>query len=197
MNQKMKEQDNLNTKVDSKSKDKDLEQSINLFEEDKDLESLEKDITYAIKIPKDATNNILKISRMIKIAVLTLSGYEEQPKGAEGQVIYKLTKQPLASSEVIKGFKGILEPYADESNMVTKKKWESFVVQARADWGAFYKLCLREKASPEEKERTVYRIFQGCLINIGEITCDNPSNMGTLFGTINKQVEEEDSRKIY
>jgi hypothetical protein len=185
----------LNT--ENQSKRKDLENSLELFEDEKTLDDLEKDITYSVKIPKDATNNILKISRMIKIAVLTLSGYEEQPKGNGEQVTYKLTKQPLASSEVIKGFQGILEPYADESNMVTKKNWDSFVIQARADWGAFYKLCLREKASPEEKERTVYRIFQGCLINIGEITCDNPGNMNTLFGNINREVEEENLRKVY
>ena len=189
------EKENLNT--ENKSKDQDLEESIKLFDDEKDLKELEKEITYTINISKDTTNNLLKISRMIKIAVLTLSGYEEQHTGSEEKAVYKLTKQPLASTEVINGFKGILEPYGDESNMVTKKEWDSFVVQARADWGAFYKLCLREKASPEEKERTVYRIFQGCLINIGEITCDNPQNMGTLFGTINKQVEEEDARKVY
>jgi len=189
--------ENLNTEEKKTSKDKDLEESIKLFDEEKDLTDLDKEIKYTINIPKDLTYNLLKISRMIKIAVLTLSGYEEQPTGNKEQVTYKLTKQPLASTEVINGFKGILEPYGDESNMVTKKEWESFVSQARADWGAFYKLCLREKASPENKERTVYRIFQGCLINIGEITCDNPENMGTLFGNINRQLEEDDARKVY
>lgn len=188
--------ENLNTEPQN-PKDKDLADSIKLFDEEKDLLDLEKEIKYKIVISKDTTDTLLKISRMIKMAVLTLSGYEEQATGNKEEITYKLTKQPLASTEVINGFKGILEPYGDESNMVTKKEWDSFVTQARADWGAFYKLCLREKASPENKERTVYRIFQGCLINIGEITCDNPENMGTLFGTINRNREEDDARKVY
>ena len=191
------EKESLNTEPVNKSKEKDLEDSIKLFDDEKELKDLEEDIKYTLNISKDSTDTILKISRMIKIAVLTLSGYEEQPTGNKEQITYKLTKHPLASTEVINGFKSILEPYADESNMITKKEWDSFVEQARADWGAFYKLCLREKASPENKERTVYRVFQGCLINIGEITCDNPQNMNTLFGGINRQVEEDDARKVY
>lgn len=195
-----KEQDYLTETsiIDKKDKQKkdDLEESLELFEEDKTLDDLEEDITHEIKISKDTSNNILKISRMIKESVLTIGGYEEQPTSGDKSV-FKLTKEPMASTEIIKGFEGILKPYADESNMVSKKKWDSFVVQARADWGAFYKLCLREKASPESKERTVQRIFQSCLINIGEITSDNPENMGTLFGNINKNIEEDDARKMF
>jgi len=179
------------------SKKKDIENSLSYFDINKDDVDIEKDIIYDVKIPKDTKDKILKISRMIKIAVLSISGYEEVPEGGDDSSKFKLVKPPLASSEVIKTFKSLLEPYADESNLATKKDWDSFKVQALADWGAFYKLCLREKASPEQHERAVQRVFQGCLINIGEITCGNPDNMNKLFGSLNADYEENEGRNIF
>jgi len=180
----------------TKSKEQDLKDSFKYFEEEipKDLE---KEFTYTVDIPKETQDKILLISRIIRVATLTISGYEEQPSSDNNQSLFKLVKHPLASSEVIKHFESILKPYSDESNMVTKKIWDSFRIQAEADWGAFYKFCLREKASPEACERTVYRVFQGCIINIGEITCDNPENMKNLFGGINKEKEIEEGRNIF
>jgi len=185
----------LNTE-DPKSKEQDLKDSLDLFGEEEQAD-MDKEFEYEIPISKDTTDHILKISRMIKIGVLTISGFEEQPSDDGSKTVFKLVKNPLASSEVIKHFESILKPYADEANIVTKKTWDSFKIQAMSDWGAFYKFCLREKASPETAERTVYRVFQGCIINIGEITCDNPSNMSKLFGNINKEEEEDKGRGIF
>jgi hypothetical protein len=186
---------NLNTDNPT-SKDQDLKDSLKLFGEE-EQDNQDKEFEYEIPISKDTTDNILKISRMIRVGVLTISGYEEQPTDDGTKNIFKLVKNPLASSEVIKHFESILKPYSDEANIVTKKNWDSFKIQAMSDWGAFYKFCLREKASPETSERTVYRVFQGCIINIGEITCDNPSNMSKLFGNINKEVDDEKERGIF
>ncbi len=180
---------------DVTSKERDLKDKLELFGED-DVD-FEKDFQYTVNIPKETTDNILMVSRLIRVATLTISGYEEQPSSDEKKTVFRLVKHPLASSEVIKHFESILKPYADESNIITKKNWDSFKIQALADWGAFYKFCLREKASPEQNERTVYRVFQGCLIDIGEITCDNPENMKQLFGNINKEQDYEDRRNMY
>jgi len=180
----------------NKSKEEDLKDSLELFGEEKPLD-IDKEFEYEIPISKDTTDNILKVSRMIRVGVLTISGYEEQPSDDGSKTIFKLVKHPLASSEVIKHFESILKPYSDEANLVSQKNWDSFKIQAMSDWGAFYKFCLREKASPETAERTVYRVFQGCIINIGEITCDNPSNMSKLFGNINKEEEAEKARGIF
>ncbi len=190
--EKQKPKENL-TKSKKEEMKKELDH-FDLYENDVDFE---KDIIHEIKISKNTTDKILTISRMIEEMVLTISGYEEQPDGDSSKTTYKLVKHPLASSEVIKAFESLLKPYADESNLVTKKNWDSFKIQALADWSSFYKLCLREKASPEQHERTVFRIFQAGLINIGEVTCDNPSNMRTLFGTINDKQEEDDARNVF
>jgi len=179
------------------SKDEDLKQSLAEFDVTEDDIDLDKEFIYEVNIPKDTTDNILRISRLIRVSVLTISGYEEQATQDNSKSVFKLVKHPLASSEVIKHFESILKPYADESNIVTKKTWDSFKIQAMSDWQAFYKFCLREKASPDVSERTVYRVFQGCIINIGEITCDNPGNMKQLFGTLNRDQEENDRRNIF
>ena len=189
--------EDIKTENISKSKKKEMEDSLKDFNIDKDDVDIDKDIIYEVKIPKNSSDIMLKISRMIKTSVLTISGYEEQPTSDNSSTKYKLTKPPLSSSVVIKSFTALLESYADESNLLTKKTWDDFKIQAKADWGAFYKLCLREKSSPEEHLRTVQRIFQGGLINIGEITCDNPQNMRTLFGTINDKKEEDDGRSVF
>ena len=195
----MIEATNLNTEKpkfnDKSSKEKDLRDRLDLFGED-DID-FERDFEYSLPIPKETTDKILMVSRLIRVATLTISGYEEQPSSDDKKSVFRLVKHPLASSEVIKHFESILKPYADESNIVTKKNWDSFKIQALADWGAFFKFCLREKASPEQCERTVYRVFQGCIIDIGEITCDNPDNMKQLFGNLNKEKEFEDRRNMF
>jgi len=194
------------TNSDTKSKSDDLKESLKLFELDErkyetdsrfDKYKLDKEFIYEIPINKDTTDNILKISRTIRVAVLTISGYEEQQSDDNKKIIFRLVKQPLASSEAIKHFESILKPYGDESNVIGKQKWDDFRIQALADWGAFYKFCMREKASPEHTERTVYRVFQGCLIKVGEITCDNPDNMNKLFGNINKDIEDDNRRNMF
>jgi len=192
----MEQEQNPTSNTKPRTKEEDLKDSMELFdvEPPKDIN---KEFEYEVNIPKETTDKIMLISRIIRVATLTISGYEEQPSSDTTKSIFKLVKHPLASSEVIKHFESILKPYSDESNMVTKKIWDSFRIQAEADWGAFCKFCLREKASPEACERTVYRVFQGCIINIGEITCDNPENMKNLFGGINKEKEIEEGRNIF
>jgi len=190
----MKETDSINntnaTNTIKKSNQQDLTDSLELFGEDANSVDVNSEFECEVNIPKDTVDNILKISRMIRVAVLTISGYEEQPSSNKNSTKYKLVKHPLASSQVIKAFESLLKPYSDESNMVSNKTWDSFKIQAMSDWGAFYKFCLREKASPDINLRNVYRVFQGCLTNVGEITCDNPHNMGKLFGTINSDNED-------
>jgi len=187
-----------NTEPKGKSREQDIKDDMSLFGiDDTDKLDLDKEFSYQVNIPKDTSDRIFMISRLIKVATLTISGYEEIPSKGDANVSnFKLVKPPLASSSVIKHFESILKPYSDESNIVTKKNWDSFKIQALSDWSAFYKFCLREKASPEEYERTVYRVFQGCLINIGEITCDNPENMKTLFGQVNRNVDDDVRRNV-
>lgn len=187
---------NQDFEVVEKNNEEDLKDSLKLFGVDKNSE-YDKEFEYEFNLSEETTTNILKISRLIRESTLTISGFEEQPTDDGKKNIFKLVKHPLASSEVIKHFESILKPYCDEANLVTKKTWDSFKIQALSDWSAFYKFCLREKASPETCERTVYRVFQGCIIDIGEITCDNPQNIKTLFGSINKKAEEEDGRNIF
>lgn len=197
MDQENKNQANGEIKNNSNNKKIDLENSLSLFGRDKEDFNVDEEILYEVTIPKDTTDKILKISRMVQVAVLTISGYEELPSGESNTSVYKLTKDPMAGTEVIKGFEGLLKTYADESNIISKKDWDSYSIQVRSDWGAFYKLYLREKTSPEQKKRTVERIFQNCLINIGEITCDNPGNMNKLFGAINRDQREQEDKKVW
>jgi len=179
------------------SNEKNLEDSLELFGETKDSFKVEEATEYEIKISKDVTSNILKTSRLVTISTLTIQGYEEVPNAKNDSSTYKLVKNPLASDEVIKSFQGILKTYSDESNIAGKTNWEDFSIQAMSDWKAFYKLCLKEKASPVNSLRTVYRIFQDCIIAVGKIVCDNPDNMGKLFGGINTEARDDDVRRNY
>jgi len=182
---------------ESKTKDQDIKDSLKDFDIDADKLDLAKEFDYVVKIPKDSKDKMLGISRTIKVSVLTISGYEEVPTQNKDESVFRLQKHPLASSEVIKHFESILKTYADESNLIGKQSWDSFKIQAMADWGAFYRFCLREKASPETNERTVYRVFQNCLIKIGEITCDNPTNIKTLFSQLNDDMDKEEGRNMF
>jgi|SRR6056297_350189 len=175
---------------ENKSKKEEIKNNAELFGVDKDDIDMEKDFTYIVQIPKDTKDNILRISRMVKVAVLKISGYEEDSQSDGKSTKFRLIKQPFASSEVIKAFETHLSAYADESNIITKQEWEPFREQALADWRSFYKFCMRNKAQSSEHLRTVYRAFQGCIIRIGEITCDNPKNMDHLFGSLNNEEDK-------
>jgi len=179
------------------SKRDDLNNSLELFGEDEKTFDVDAETQYEIKISKELTNNLLKTSRLVSISTLTLQGYEEVPSKKEAVIVYRLVKNPIASSEIIKAFQGILKTYADESNIVGKTDWEDFSIQAMSDWRAFYKVCLKEKATPTKFIRVVYRIFQDCIIAIGKIVCDNPNNMGNLFTKVNQEVRADDYRSEF
>jgi len=176
----------------SKSKFEDLTDSLDLFDVDKDeIKDLDKEFEYTVTIPKETTDSILKISRVVKIAVLKLSGYEEVPTDDKNTILFKIKKEPLCSSGVIKVFDSLLSAHADESQLAGKRDWNEFKIVARADWGAFYKYCLREKATDDKNLRTVYRNFQDILLNIGEIVCDNKGSLDKLFGSMNAQKKDD------
>ena len=182
-----------------KSREEKIRDSLELFDEDKDYD-FESETEIQIKVPDEATNNMLKISRIVKVSVLALEGYQQKPNQEMEKVTqftYKLVRQPLASHAVIKAFQGILETYADEANLISKMEWEQFAIRARADWGSFYKTCMRDKAQPDDTLRTVERIFQGCIIAIGEITTGNSQNMSKLFGTLGEGKKMEDNNNIF
>jgi hypothetical protein len=167
----------------------DLEKTAPLFGLEKD-KLKDENFSYDVAIPKDDKSKILTISRMIKVNLLKLQGYIEDPSANdEKKQVYKLERQPFASEKVLQSFESILSSYSDESNIITKKEWVAFESQAKADWRAFYILCMRDKAQPDIQLRAVYRAFQDCLINIGEITCDNPKNMENLFKSISNEEE--------
>lgn len=175
----------METQIQTSSNDtkrKQIEDSLDIFGVDRRDFKFEKEFIYELQIPPEDKSRMLSISRMIKVAVLTLKGYEEQPSTEVKTSQFKLVNEPFGSSQVIKAFESILKPYADESNILTKKDWDSFKIQAMSDWRAFYKFCIRNKAQPNTHLRTVYRVFQDCIINIGEITCDNPDNMNKVMG---------------
>ncbi|MFW5889565.1 MAG: hypothetical protein ACOCUD_04210 [Bacillota bacterium] len=174
-----------------KTNKQDMLDSLELFDEDPAEFDIDKEIISEFKIPKDTTDHLLRISNIIKIELLVLEGYKEIPSGNTETVTYKLVTQPLCSSHVIKTFEAILKTYSGESNILSKMNWDSFEQRAKSDYGAFYKYCLREQASPEKSLRTVLRTFQGCILSIGEIICDNPQNMNKVFGTDFRRHEDE------
>lgn len=176
----------------SKGKFEDLRDSLDWFDIDKNtLKDLDKEFEYTVTLPKETTDAILRISRVVKIAVLKLSGYEEVQTEDKNVILFKIKKEPLCSSGVIKIFDSILSAHADESQLAGKRNWNEFKIIARADWGAFYKYCLREKATDDKNLRTVYRNFQDILLNIGEIVCDNKSSLDKLFGSLNSQGKDD------
>ena len=172
----------------SKSKFDDLRDSLNLFDVDNsDQLDLDKEFEYTVTLPKETTENILKISRVVNIAVLKLSGFEEVQTDDKNVILFRIKKEPLCSAGVIKVFDSLLSSHADESQLAGKRDWNEYKIIARADWGAFYKYCLREKATDDKHLRTVYRNFQDILLNIGEIVCDNKGSLDKLFGSMNLQ----------
>jgi len=186
-------QDSENGKV-LQTRNAKIKEKFELFDENPDDYDLEKknfmDTTEkVIPLPKSSEDKLLSINNIIEQAVLTISGYEKEFR--KQNIIFKQKKLPLTKNDVISTFHAILEPFGDVSNILSKKDWNSFCVQVESSWRAFYKFCIHSRAKPKTNTRTIYREFQTCLINIGDIVCENPENMKGFWNRLKSEYPEE------
>jgi len=181
---------------DPKGKDEDLKDSLDLFDVDKNNIDLDKEFQYEVMIPKETADSILRISRSVKVEVLKLSGYEEVQTDNKNAVLFRIKKDPLCSSGVIKVFDTLLSAHADESQIAGKRDWDEFAILARASWRSFHRYCLREKSSPDINLRSVYRVFQDLLLNIGEIVCGNKGSLDKLLGAIKYEHNDNEVMRV-
>jgi hypothetical protein len=184
----------INPKV-LKSRNDKLKSKLDIFDQnpdDYDLteKSFESVTEKTIPISKDPSDKLLSINNIIETAVLTISGYEKEV--FKDKLVFKQKKLPLTKNNVITTFHAILEPYGDVSNILAKKDWESFSILIESSWRAFYKFCIHSRAKPKQNTRTIYREFQSCMINIGEIVCENPKNMEGFFNNLKSEYPDSD-----
>jgi len=181
----------------SKSKKEDIDEYLEEFGETAETYDLDEEITKEVFISTSNSTMLMKLNEIIEEGVYEISGYTRQPQKDKEKVIYKLTKEPMATENVLKQFKVLLSSHANTSNLIAKKQWETFVEQVVNNWATFESVCLKDRFTPERYIRAVQNKFKDCLINIGDIICDNPQNMGSLFNSINNEEAETDIRRGY
>lgn len=178
----------------SQTRNAKIRDKLKLFDEDPDDYDLTNknfmDITEkVIPLSKGSEDKLLSINNIIDNSVLTISGYVKEFK--KDKLVFKQKKLPLTRSNVISTFHAILEPFGDVSNILAKKDWETFKIQVESSWKAFYKFCIHSRAKPKTNTRTIYREFQACIINIGDVVCENPDNMKGFWGRLKTDFPEE------
>jgi len=185
------------TSKKQRTREEDINMCLEEFGEDAGTYDLDKNITREVLISTSNSSMLMHLHEIIEEGVYEVSGYTRQPQKDKEKVTYKLTKEPMATENVLKQFRVLLSSHSNTSNLIAKKTWEVFAEQVRNNWETFESVCLKDRFTPERYMRTVQNKFKDCLINIGDIICDNPKNMDSLFGSISNEESESDIRTGY
>jgi len=175
MVQELKPGDNINK---SGSDEKDLKNALDyLGLDDKEVE----DASFInFKIDQEVTKKITKLTQFSMAFRMSLEGkaYDEEKGG------YKQTSKSIAGKRFISKSTGILNAYASESNLLTQKDIETFVIQYADACRKVETELLRDRSISEVHTRVIFKMFKDTLFNIGEIITGSKSNMEAVFGKL-------------
>lgn len=142
---------------------------------------------------KEQQNVINKVTSLKNIVVsyqMNLEGktYDVEKGG------YVQTGKSLAGEDFIKLSAGILNSFAVESNLLTTKDKDTFIMQFKdAHEKVNLSLGMRNRALPERNQRAILKMWKDSFWNICEIIIGSGKNMESIFGSI-QQLKEEETR---
>jgi hypothetical protein len=99
---------------------------------------------------------------------------------------YRQCTRALCSFQTITLLSGIVQNYAQNCNLISKKDDEKFSIQLYDAWSKQQNVLLRDRATPERTHRVISKIFKDCLVNIGDIITNSDKNMERVFAAFNK-----------
>ena len=179
---------------------KEVEESDTLSKSRKDDEEFDKALDYLgldkaevtdeafvnFKIDKEVQKKVTKLTQFAMSFRMTLEGkhYDEEKGG------YRQTAKAIAGQRFIAKTNGILMSYASESNLLTQKNIETFVVQYADACRKVEAELLRDRSISEKNTRVIFKMFKDTLFNIGEVITGSKENMKAVFGRIEQERQE-------
>lgn len=138
------------------------------------------------KINKEVSKRVTKLTQLPMSFRMSLEGksYDEEKGG------YRQTSKAIAGQRFISKSNGILTSFASESNLLTQKNMETFIIQFADACRKIEKELLRDRSISEKNTRVIFKMFKDTLFNVGEIITGSKENMQAIFGQIDKERQE-------
>jgi hypothetical protein len=139
------------------------------------------------KVDKEVSKKVTKLTQFSMAFRMTLEGkhYDEEKGG------YRQGAKAIAGRRFIAKANGILMSYATESNLLTQKSIETFVMQYADACRKIETELLRDRSISEKNTRVIFKMFKDTLFNIGEVITGSKENMKAVFGRIEQERQDD------
>lgn len=172
--------------------DKEFREALNFLNIDKAELDDKALVTY--KAQKDITDKVTSLKNIVLEYQMNLEGktYDAEKGG------YVQTGKALVGQEFIKLSAGILNNFAEPSNLLTTKKKETFIMQFKdAHEKVNLSLSMRNRAVPERTHRAVLKMWKDAFWNTSEIIIGADGNMERVFGKVHELENQEGMGKPF
>jgi len=181
MVREVEKEDNLSSK---KKDEEEFDDALSYLGLDKDEVKDEAFVNF--KVDKEVSKKVTKLTQFAMAFRMTLEGkhYDEEKGG------YRQTSKAIAGGRFIAKANGILTSFASESNLLTQKNIETFVMQYADACRKVETELLRDRSISEKNTRVIFKMFKDTLFNIGEVITGSRENMKAVFGRIDQDRQE-------
>jgi len=142
--------------------------------DDKDVKSKSQ---IQIETDKNISEKVTKINSISMNYKFILEGKSFIPEDN----VYKQTSLALAGKRFINLSYSILNSFSEESNLITKKDMDKFIVQFEDAFVKVNDAGLLDRTISEKDLRLIIKIFKDKLMNIGDIITGSSGNMDKVF----------------
>lgn len=94
------------------------------------------------------------------------------------------TRPAIAGNHFTSLSYGIVNSFAEDSNLLTQKDLEKFNIQFIDAFVKIEMLSLRDRSICERDQRAILKLFKDTLINIGDVITGSKENMEKVFAKI-------------
>jgi len=99
-------------------------------------------------------------------------------------------KRSLAGESFISLAGGILGSFSNQSNLLSNKDEQQFLIQFEDAYYKVSSMALRDRSISETNLRGVMKIFKDRMWLVGNIICNTKGNMDSVFNRINRDYDE-------
>lgn len=182
MVREIEEEDNLSRK---KKDEEEFDSALDYLGLDK--EEVKDEAFVNFKIDKEVSKKVTKLTQFSVAFRMTLEGkhYDEEKGG------YRQTSKSIAGQRFISKANGILNSFSSESNLLTQKNIDTFVMQYADACRKIETELIRDRSISEKNTRVIFKMFKDTLFNIGEVITGSRENMKAVFGRIEQERQED------
>jgi hypothetical protein len=122
-------------------------------------------------------NKTTELKKNIFIFELLLRGW----KRTGGMDSYIDTGMDVVGEEIIQKLVGLLQPFCEESNLITSKQFETFSKQKWEINTTMNETLLNNIGCPADKQKFVIKMFKSTFQNVNDVTLSSKGLIRDMF----------------